>query len=81
MLKLIILSVSFLIISNTSFAQGSLEEIVVTGTKESSSMPGTVLRKKGDFLLLEVLISNDTRDKDQREKEIMKTLKNAQTTA
>jgi len=80
MIKYVVLSVGLLLSGNVS-AQGALEEIVVTAMKADVSLPGTVLRKKGDFLLLEVLLSNDTRDEKEREGEIMRTLKNAQSTA
>jgi hypothetical protein len=66
-----------LIIAAPGQAQ-DLEEIVVTGTRsEDARMPGTFLRKTGDFLLLQVSVSNDTREKDQRKDEIYATLRTA----
>ena len=54
----------------------ALEEIVVTARKTSIEvMPGSFLQRKADFLLLEVAVENDSRDADQRESEIYKTLK------
>ncbi len=57
----------------TSHAQ-ELEEVVVTGTFASSTVPGIHLRRTADYLLLSVQIVNDSRDADQREDEIHKTL-------
>lgn len=65
-----------LILSSDLMAQ-TLEEIVVTARKMEEPLPGVVLKKAGDFLLLEVLVSNDTRDEGRRKKEIFNTLKNA----
>jgi hypothetical protein len=55
-----------------------VEEVVVTGMRSSDmSLPGVIYKRTGDFLLLEVNISNDTRDAAERKKEIYTTLKNA----
>lgn len=60
-----------------------VEEIVVTGLRASSEseMPGTFLRKTGDFLLLQVDVSNDTREEKARRDEIYATLRTALTAA
>ena len=65
-------------LASSSFAQ-QLEEIVVTGLRqdEGVSMPGTFLRKTGDFLLLQVDVRNDTREADARKEEIYATLRAA----
>lgn len=64
-------------VSWSSLAQG-LDEIVVTGSRsEGGSMPGTFLRKTGDFLLLQVNVRNDTREAPARKEEIYATLRNA----
>jgi hypothetical protein len=56
----------------------ALEEVVVTGSRrEGGSMPGTFLRKTGDFLLLQVNVTNDTREAAARKEEIYATLRNA----
>lgn len=64
--------------ASDSFAQ-QLDEIVVTGARsdEGESMPGTFLRKTGDFLLLQVDVRNDTREADARREEIYATLRAA----
>jgi len=54
-----------------------IEEIVVTGSYIESDIPGTQIRRKGDNLLLQVDITNDSREEEQREKEIHATLKKA----
>jgi hypothetical protein len=66
-----------LLLSPCAFAQ--LEEIVVTGSRveEGTSMPGTFLRKTGDFLLLQVSVVNDTREEKARKDEIYATLRTA----
>ncbi|WP_045859514.1 hypothetical protein [Teredinibacter purpureus] len=54
------------------------EEVIVTGIRASASeLPGVTLKKKGDFLLLNVKIVNDTRDLEERKSEIYKTIKTA----
>jgi hypothetical protein len=57
-----------------------LEEIVVTGSRVDAG-PGVFLRRHADFLLLEVRVTNDTREEDGREDEIYRTLRNALTAA
>jgi hypothetical protein len=57
-------------------ALSQLEEIVVTGSR-IESRPGVFLRRHADFLLLEVTVTNDTREADGREEEIYRTLRNA----
>ena len=72
-----LLIVCLLGVAPVSFAQG-LEEVVVTGTRtEEGSLPGTFLRKTGDFLLLQVSVRNDTREAAARKEEIYATLRNA----
>jgi hypothetical protein len=57
------------------FAQ-DIEEVVVTGMRaESSAIPGTSLKRPGDFLLLMVEVSNDSRDEKTRNSEIVATLR------
>lgn len=62
--------------AQTAWAQ--LEDaIVVTGSRVDvrDDMPGAVLKRNGDFLLLPVRVVNDSRLKDQRHDEIYKTLR------
>ncbi|MEM7281741.1 MAG: hypothetical protein AAF438_08955 [Pseudomonadota bacterium] len=61
----------------TFSAHAQLEEIVVTASRASTELPGQRVTRKGDFLLLRVTISNDSREEEQREKEIHKTLLDA----
>ena len=78
-MKNIISLITCLLITSGSFAQESaFEEIVVTGIRSTANAyPGITYTKKGDFLLLTLLLSNDTRDADLRKKEIYSTLLNA----
>ena len=57
----------------------NVEEVVVTGvrTDEGATMPGTFLRKTGDYLLLQVSVTNDTREAQARKDEIYETLRTA----
>jgi len=60
----------------TAVAQESLEEVVVTGSRASgSSIPGTSLKRPGDFILLMVEVTNDSRDAKTRKEEIEATLR------
>ena len=51
-----------LLIGLPAIAQSGVEEIVVTASRAESPRPGTYLRKTGDFILLRVAVSNDTRE-------------------
>ncbi|MEZ5498298.1 MAG: hypothetical protein R3E77_02590 [Steroidobacteraceae bacterium] len=55
----------------------SMDEIIVTAAKrdESARLPGAYLRRTGDFMLLEVTVTNDTREFAARKREIYDTLK------
>jgi hypothetical protein len=64
-----------LFVASTAFAQ-DVEEVVVTGIRaESAAVPGTSLKRPGDFLLLSVEVSNDSRDAKTRDTEIKDTLR------
>jgi hypothetical protein len=65
-------------VSHASFGQG-LEEVIVTAQRSEGDggLPGTFLRKTGDFLLLQVSVRNDTREAATRKDEIYATLRNA----
>ncbi len=80
MLRLIsILCLTFaLLLPHSAKAQ---DEIVVTGTRIDNSIPGIFLEKRGDFLLLEAKIENDSRELSTRLKEINVTLKKFQAAA
>jgi len=65
-----------LLVSGAASAQDSLEEVVVTGTRaDGSAIPGTSLKRPGDFILLMVEVSNDSRDAKTRKQEIEATLR------
>jgi hypothetical protein len=72
-------AVAGLFIMATSCWGQNVEEIVVTGarTEEGTAMPGTFLRKTGDYLLLQVNVTNDTREAQARKDEIYATLRTA----
>ena len=54
-------------------ADAQEDEVVVTGSRLSAS-PGIYLEKRGDYLLLEVQIENDSRELDTRLEEINDTV-------
>jgi len=64
-------------LSAIAFAQ-SAEEIVVTGARsgEYSEMPSVTFKKKGDFLVQNVRLINDSRSPELRKSEIIQTIKN-----
>jgi len=60
----------------TAAVAQDVEEVVVTGMRaEGASIPGTSLKRPGDFLLLSVEVSNDSRDAKTRDAEIKDTLR------
>jgi hypothetical protein len=71
LLKIFILMCSVALTPN-AWAQN--DEIIVTATRIDSSIPGLFLEVKGDFLLLEVSVENDSRDLETRLSEINKTM-------
>ena len=56
-------------------AQEDLQEVVVTGIRAEASIPGTNLKRPGDFILLNVQVGNDSRDENTRISEIKETLR------
>ena len=66
-----------------SFGQGmGMSEVIVTARRSeepdySSNMPAVGLQRTADFVLQEVTVSGDTRDKDRREAEIYDMIKGA----
>jgi hypothetical protein len=60
-------------------ARAQLEEIVVTAQRaeHGGTPPGASLRRTGDYLLLQVEVTNDTRERDARRNEIYDTLRAA----
>jgi hypothetical protein len=64
------------LMSVSTSAQEAMEEVVVTGTRAAdSAVPGTSLKRPGDFILLMVEVSNDSRDEKTRKSEITETLR------
>ena len=76
----VVFLIAILAFSTVSNAQG-LEEEGGRSNRDKGIMadeyPGVTYTRKGDFLLLKLLISNDTRDEDLRKKEIFSTLEKA----
>lgn len=72
-MRFTLLTCLLVLIAVPSYAQ-ELEEIVVTGTLVGSDVPGKHLRRAADNLMIRVQLVNDSRDEDQREDEIHKTL-------
>src|SRR5436190_20729223 len=63
-------------LSTPALAQEELQEVVVTGSRgEGAAIPGTSLKRPGDFILLTVEVSNDSRDEKTRREEIEATLR------
>ncbi len=71
------LMISFGVLASAQ--QASLEEIVVTGMRKNDQplppLPAVTIRKRADFLLQPVELSNDTRDAKARHEELHQTLK------
>lgn len=82
MMKKLFAIAGLFIVATSSWGQ-NVEEVVVTGarTEEGATMPGTFLRKTGDYLLLQVNVTNDTREAQARKDEIYATLRTAQAAA
>jgi len=68
----ILLAGSALLTPISAYAQ--LDEVVVTGMRQADEGPGLFLEKRGDYLLLEVSIENDSREFTVRIKEINETV-------
>ncbi|HEV8442903.1 MAG TPA: hypothetical protein VGQ27_05460 [Steroidobacteraceae bacterium] len=64
-----------LLIGAPVFAQDEMQEVVVTGMRSDSAVPGTSLKRAGDFILLSVQVSNDSREEKLRKDEITATLR------
>jgi len=76
-MRKLLIAACLVLVAATGMAQ-DLEEVVVTGARsKEGGMPGTFLRKTGDFLLLQVRVTNDTREADGRKSEIYATLRAA----
>ncbi len=73
-----IFATSLLLLNITTQAQDeAVEEVIVSGLMDSGEyyeMPAVTLKKQGDFLVQDVKIVDDSRDKDLREKEIRESL-------
>jgi hypothetical protein len=71
-----LLLVGTLLLASAVNAQEALEEVVVTGMREEGAeVPGTSLKRPGDFILLMVSVSNDSRDEKTRKDEITASLR------
>ena len=58
-----------------------METVAVTGSRISESIPGVVLKRQGDFLLLDVVVESDSREFSLRKQEIEATVENLLTQA
>ena len=68
------ITASILMLTTASPVLAQLDEIIVTGTRvNNDNNPGVFLEKRGDFLLLEARLINDTRDARLRKREMNKT--------
>lgn len=77
MFKRIIATSLFLACTAIQAQDDSVEEVIVSGIMETDGyyeMPAVTLKKQGDFLVQEVKIINDSREKGMREKEIRESL-------
>jgi len=79
-MKTIKVTLGLLAMTSSGAALSQLEEIVVTGSRVDST-PGVFLRRHADYLLLEVAVTNDTREEAGREDEMYRTLRGALTAA
>jgi hypothetical protein len=59
----------------------AVQEIVVTGSRADTRIPGTSLKRAADFILLQVAVSNDSREAETRKTEIYDTLRAMMTAA
>ena len=77
MRRVTLLLLSLLGISAAVHAQSEISEVVVTGSliNERARIPATSLKRHADFLLLEVVVSNDSREYRTRRSEIYATLR------
>jgi len=68
------------LIPDPAYAQSAADEIIVTGSRISRAQsydegaPGVTYIRRGDFLLLEVFIESDARERSERLSEISKTI-------
>lgn len=74
-LKSLVFTALAAMLSFAPSVQAQEDEVVVTGSRLSAS-PGIYLEKKGNYLLLEVQIENDSRGLDVRLQEITETVDN-----
>lgn len=76
MQKLIALLFATIFLSSQAVAQsGGLDEIIVTGSRKVDA-PAIYIEKRGDFLLLDVRVLNDSRERDERIRDLELTISN-----
>lgn len=72
--KLILLVAGLSLMAPCSHAQGSdFDEIIVTGARRANN-PAIFIEKRGDFLLLDVRIQNDSRERKERIRDLELTI-------
>jgi hypothetical protein len=73
--RICLLVLSATLVTSLAAAQGA-EEILVTGSRiQARHIPATSIKRHADFLLLQVEVSNDSRDYKTRRDEIYATLR------
>lgn len=60
--------------SAASAQEYRMESVTVTSSKFSEGSPGVVLKRQGDFLLMDIAIESDSREISVRKKEIQETV-------
>lgn len=72
--KLILSIASLLLLAPSSHAQsGGFDEIIVTATRKVDA-PAIFIEKRGDFLLLDVRVQNDSRERKERVRDLELTI-------
>lgn len=73
--KLVLLVAGLLLMAPMSHAQsGDFDEVIVTGSRGVDN-PAIFIEKRGDFLLLDVRIQNDSRERKERIRDLELTIK------
>jgi len=79
MRNLIVALVIAVAVAASASAQGSLDEVVVTGSRvrgdDYSTIPAVSIQKRADFLVQRVRLTNDTRALEGRKAELYQTIR------
>ena len=72
--KIFLLLTSLLLLAPSGHAQsGDFDEIIVTATRQVNA-PAIFIEKRGDFLLLDVRVQNDSRERKERIRDLELTI-------